>query len=175
MLSVTTTSADALDTVLLVLRVVVGLTMAAHGYQKIFLGGKIPGTAGWFESLGMRAGTGRFHAVTAATTEIGSGLLIAVGLLTPLAGAAFVGVMAVAGWVHRDHGFFVFKEGVEYNLVLATIGVTLATLGPGRFSLDHAIGVSPDWYGWRGFATALVLGLGLAAALLAVFYRTPQR
>lgn len=170
-----TSSANAVDTVLLVLRVVVGLTMAAHGYQKLFLGGRIPGTAGWFESLGMRKGTGRFHAITAASTEIGSGLLIAAGLLTPLAGAAFVGVMAVAGWVHRDHGFFVFKEGVEYNLVLATIGVTLATLGPGRFSLDHAIGLSPDWYGWRGLVIALVLGLGMATGLLAVFYRTPPR
>lgn len=161
--------------VLLLLRVVVGLTMAAHGYQKFFMGGRIPGTAGWFESLGMKAGTGKLHALTAASTEIGSGLLIATGLLTPLAAAAFVGVMSVAAFIHRDHGFFVFKEGVEYNLVLATIAVTLATLGPGKYSIDNALLSEVDWYGWRGFAISAGLGVLAAAGLLGVFYRTPPK
>ena len=62
----------AYDVGLLILRVVLGLTMAAHGYNKFFGGGRIPGTAGWFESIGMKPGT--FHARVAATTEISAGV-----------------------------------------------------------------------------------------------------
>lgn len=161
--------------VFLVLRVVIGVTMCAHGYQKFFLGGRIPGTAGWFEFLGMKKGSGRQHALMAASTEIGSGVLMAFGLLTPLAAAAFVGVMFVAAFMHRDHGFFVFKEGFEYNLVLATIAVTLATTSPGRWSLDDAINLSYKWFGWHGFLIAVLLGVGASSALLAVYYRTPPK
>ncbi len=168
-------SLSSLNFVLLVLRIVIGITMCAHGYQKFFMGGRIPGTAGWFESLGMRKGTGKLHALMAASTEIGSGVLMAFGLLTPLAAAAFVGLMFVAGFVHRDHGFFVFKEGFEYNLVLATIAVTVATISPGEYSLDHAIGLSTNWYGWHGLLIAVLLGLGASSALLAVYYRTPVK
>jgi putative oxidoreductase len=166
---------DSVNFILLVLRVVIGVTMAAHGYQKFFLGGRIPGTAGWFESLGMRQGTGKFHALTAASTEIGSGILMAFGFFTPLAAAAFVGVMAVAGFIHRDHGFFVFKEGFEYNLVLAVIAVTLATISPGQWSLDHVILSDPDWNGWTGMALSAGLGLIAATGLLLTFYKTPQK
>ena len=168
-------TASAFNTVLLILRVVIGVTMAAHGYQKFFLGGRIPCTAGWFESLGMKQGTGKLHALTAASTEIGSGFLMAVGFLTPLAAEAFVGVMAVAGFIHRDHGFFVFKEGYEYNLVLAVVAVTLATITPGEYSLDHVLLDDPSWNGWTGFFLSAGLGLAAAAGLLGVFYRTPQK
>src|SRR5215218_1191769 len=168
-------SANSSNFVLLLLRVVIGATMAAHGYQKFFLGGRIPGTAGWFESLGMKKGTGKFHALTAASTEIGSGALMALGFFTPLAAAAFVGVMAVAGFIHRDHGFFVFKEGYEYNLVLATIAVTIATISPGDWSLDDKVFSSVEWYGWTGFALSAGLGLAAAAGLLGVFYKTPVK
>ena len=81
---------------LLILRVVLGLTMAAHGYNKFFGSGGIAGTAGWFDSIGMRPGA--LHARLAATTEIAAGLLLAVGLFTPLAAAAFVALMLVAAW-----------------------------------------------------------------------------
>jgi len=161
--------------VLLVLRVVIGLTMCAHGYQKFFLGGRIPGTAGWFESLGMKKGSGKLHALMAASTEIGAGTLMVLGLLTPLAAAGFVGLMFVAGFVHRDHGFFVFKEGFEYNLVLAVVAVTLATISPGRWSLDNAFGLSTSWFGWHGLLIAVILGLGASSTLLAVYYRPPQK
>jgi len=165
--------ATAVDFILLVLRIVIGVTMAAHGYQKFFMGGRIPGTAGWFESLGMKPGTGKLHALTAASTEIGTGVLIAAGFLTPLAAAGFVGVMSVAAFIHRDHGFFVFKEGIEYNIVLAVIAVTLATISPGKYSLDHALLADVDWYGWRGLLISAGLGVVAAAGLLGVFYRPP--
>ena len=77
----------AYDVGLLVLRLVLGLTMAAHGYHKFFGGGRLPGTAGWFESIGMKPGM--FHARVAATTEVSAGLGLAVGLLTPIPAAGW--------------------------------------------------------------------------------------
>jgi putative oxidoreductase len=169
-----TTSLSAINWTLLILRVVVGLTVSAHGYQKYFLGGRIPGTAGWFESLGMKPG--KLHAYMAATTEITAGLLFAAGLLTPLAAAGVVGIMFVAGFIHRHNGFFVFKEGIEYNLVLAVIVVTVATIGPGKFSLDHALNLTPHRInGWRGFGISAGLGLLTSIGLLAIFYRPPAK
>src|SRR5262245_54018967 len=95
-----TTGSTAADSGLLLIRVVAGLTMAAHGYQKFFLGGRIAGTGRWFDSMGMRPG--RLHALAAASTEIGAGVLLALGLLTSFAGAAFVALMLVAAYtVHR--------------------------------------------------------------------------
>ena len=100
------------DVGLLILRVVLGLTLAAHGLNKFFGGGKIPGTARWFESIGMKPG--KFHATVAASTETAAGLGLAAGLLTPIPAAGFVSLMIVAAWtVHRANGFFIVKEGWE--------------------------------------------------------------
>src|ERR1700722_3659461 len=102
----TTTAAAGL----LVVRLAVGPTVAGHGYPKIFPGGRPPGQARWFESIGMRPG--RLHAPLAALTEIGGGVLFACGLLTPLAAAAIVALMLVAAWaVHRKNGFFLVGNG----------------------------------------------------------------
>ena len=70
-------ASSAYDTAILLLRVVLGLTMAAHGYNKFFSGGRIPGTAGWFDSIGMKPGM--FHARVAASTELAAGLGLALG------------------------------------------------------------------------------------------------
>jgi putative oxidoreductase len=162
----------AVDTALLGLRLVAGLGLAFHGYAKIARGGKLAGTGRWFDSIGMRPGA--LHARLAAFTEVGAGLLLAAGLLTPLAGAGFVGLMAVAFWtVHKGKGFLVTKDGWEYNLVLATIGVTLGALGPGRFSLDRVLGLDDDLAGWTGLAIALAGGLAGAALQLGLFFRPP--
>ena len=91
---------DTLNLVLLVVRVAAGVTLALHGYQKFFMGGRIPGTARWFESLGMRPG--KMHAYLAACTEISCGLGFAAGFLTPLTAAGFVGLMIVAAWTHKE-------------------------------------------------------------------------
>jgi putative oxidoreductase len=72
----------------LVLRLVVGGTMIAHGWNHAFGGGKLPGTARWFESIGIRPG--RVHALAATVIELGAGALLVLGLLTPLAAAAVV-------------------------------------------------------------------------------------
>ena len=104
---------DSIDVVLLVVRLTAGITLFMHGYQKFFMGGRIEGTSRWFESLGMKPG--RLHAYMAACTEISCGIGFAVGLLTPVTAAGFVGIMVVAGWTHKDH-FFIFKDGWEYKL-----------------------------------------------------------
>jgi putative oxidoreductase len=163
--------ADIINLVLLVTRVSAGVTLALHGYQKFFLGGRIPGTAGWFESLGMRPG--RLHAYLAACTEISCGIGFALGLLTPLTAAGCVGIMVVAAWTHKGR-FFVFKDGWEYNLILGLLAVLIATIGPGRWSLDYALDLTDDLSGGTGLVLSL-LGVVAAVVLLAVFWKpVPQ-
>lgn len=159
---------------LLILRLVLGVTLAAHGYNKFFGGGRIPGTARWFESIGMKPG--KFHATVAATTEMAAGLGLAAGFLTPIPAAGFVSLMLVAAWtVHRANGFFIVKEGWEYNLVLAVSAVAVATLGAGKLSLDYVV-FGKSWMdGWQGLLISVVLGLAGAIGQLAIFYRPPAK
>ncbi len=157
---------DSINLGLLVLRVVVGVTLALHGIAK-FRGG-IRGVGNWFTSEGLRPGLA--HAWLAACAEIGAGAGLALGLLTPLCAMVIVGVMATAGWVgHRKNGFFIIREGWEYVFVLATAAAGLAATGPGEWSLDAGLGL--DWYGPGWFFLAVVGGLVSTVALLALFYR----
>lgn len=155
---------------LLVLRVVLGVWIACHGLNKFFGGGKLAGTGRWFESMGVRPGP--LNARLAATTEVSAGLAMALGLLTPLAGAGIIGLMLVAIVVdHRSHGFFIFRpgEGWEYCAFLAVAAFSVATIGAGKASLDHAIGW--DVEGYWGAGIALIVGVLGAAGQLALFYR----
>jgi putative oxidoreductase len=165
--------ADAVDLALLALRCVVGAVVLAHGINHVVGGGRIPGTARWFESLGMRPGV--VHAWLASGTEIAAGVLLVLGLLTPLAAAGVVGVMVVA-WIanHLGHGFFIFRpgEGWEYVMTLAVVALTIGALGPGSWSLDDVLGWE-DLAGGEGLALTAGLGLGGAAALLLGFWRRP--
>ena len=168
----------AYDFAILLLRVVLGLTMAAHGYNKFFGKGGLAGTAGWFDSIGMRPGM--FHARVAATTEVAAGLGLALGLLTPIPAAGFVALMFVAAWtVHRKNGFFIVKEGWEYNLILAVAAVALAGTGAGRLSLDyllfHGTALSHYLRGWVGLLIAVVLGLAGGIGQLVIFFRPPAK
>ncbi|MCB0977051.1 MAG: DoxX family protein [Acidimicrobiales bacterium] len=164
---------DGASAGLLLIRVVVGVTLAAHGYNKFFGGGRIPGTAAWFDSMGMKP-NGRLHAILAASTEMGAGLLFAVGFLTPLAAAGFVGLMVVAAWtVHRPNGFFIVKNGWEYNVILAVVPVGIAMVGPGKHSLDWALGLDFAFDPWLAFAISAVLGVAGGAGLLAACWRPP--
>jgi putative oxidoreductase len=162
----------AFDAVVGGFRVLVGLIFAAHGWAKRFSGGGIDGTAGWFDSIGMKPG--RLHAQLASGTEMLTGVMLAIGLLTPFASAGIIGVMVVAGWVvHRSNGFFIVKDGWEYTFIVGLMALLVAGLGPGRWSVDHALGIVDDLQGWVGLAIALVLGIGGGAAQLAAFYRPP--
>lgn len=159
---------------LLVLRLVLGLVMAGHGAQKLF---------GWFGGGGPR-GTGamfgqlRFRypvimAVVAGLGEFGGGLLLASGLLTPLAAVAIAGVMINAVvTVHLRNGLWATQGGYEYNLVILTAAVAIAAISPGRYSLDALIGWADDISGvWWGVG-ALVVAAVLSAVTLG-FGRVP--
>jgi putative oxidoreductase len=165
-------SPSSVDAALLLARIALGSVFVAHGVNHIIGGGKIAGTARWFEGLGMRPGI--VHAWTASLTEIGSGLLVIAGLLTPLGGAGIVGVMVVA-WItnHLKNGFFIFRpgEGWEYVMVLTVLGVVIGTVGPGSWSVDGHVQFLSKLLGWPGFAISLGGGTVGAALLLALFWR----
>jgi putative oxidoreductase len=161
---------DEANLAMLLVRVVVGVTLALHGVQKVR--GGLDGVAGWFDGMGMRPGW--LHARFAAFGEIAAGLCLATGLLTTFAGLGFVGLMSVAGWTdHRGKGFFILKQGWEYVMVLAVVAVSIAMLGPGEWSVDHALGIDDDLDGYVGLLVAAGGGLAAAVGLLAVFYRPP--
>jgi len=123
-----------------------------------FGGHGIAGTAGFFESLGMRPG--KLFATLAGLGETGGGLGLALGLLTPFAAAAIIATMLVAiVKVHLEKGFFVQNGGYEYPLVLGAVAAGLAFTGPGNFSLDAIAGLSFAGTKWGLIALALgVLG-----------------
>jgi putative oxidoreductase len=159
-------SSTELDVAGLLVRIALGPLLVLHGLNKVR--GGLAGTERWFESLGLRPGW--LHARVAATTEIGAGLLVTLGLLTGLAATAFVGLMTVAALTdHRGKGYFIFKGGAEYVVLVAIVAVALAVLGPGRWSLDHALGLDLGGLGWG--LVALVGGLAAAGGLLATSYR----
>jgi putative oxidoreductase len=165
---------DAVDIALLAFRCAIGAVMFAHGWNHLFRGGKVQGTAGWFESLGMRPGV--LHAWVASLAELAAGVGLVLGLLTPLGAAAVVGTMTVALVTnHRGNGFFIFRpgEGWEYVMTLTLVGFSIAILGAGEWSLDEALDLREDLMGVTGLVIALVAGVGGAAALLAGFWRPP--
>lgn len=159
---------DVTAVALFLIRAVIGGTMIAHGLNHWRGGGRIAGTARWFSGLGLRHGT--LQAWMSVVTEVGAGALLLLGLLTPLACAAVVSVMLVAGLLaHRANGFFVFRDGYEYVLVLAVAALVVAMLGPGRLSLDRAGGI--EVAGWTGGGIALGVAVVATAGLLATFWR----
>jgi len=150
---------------MILLRVVAGLALAAHGSQKLFglFGGSGPvGTRTFFAGLGFRAPLAM--AFVAGLSELGGGLLFAFGLLTPFAALAITIVMLNAiGSVHWRKGFFNSAGGFEYNLLIIATGLAVTAAGPGRFSLDHAFGwagsISGPWWALAVFILAPMIAL----------------
>jgi putative oxidoreductase len=157
-----------MDLALFALRIVAGLLMAGHGAQKLFgsFGGHgIAGTGQFFESLGLRPG--QRHARLAGLSEFGGGLLLALGLLTPLGAAAIIGVMTVAILtVHLPKGPWATEGGYEYNVVLIAIAFALGCAGPGGWSLDHALGLNTGGVGWglAALGAGVLGGIGMLIA-----------
>ena len=163
-----------IDSALLLLRTFFGLSLIAHGSNKFFGKGGLSGTTGWFASIGMK--WPKWQARLAATTEIGAGSLLALGLATPLAAAGFIGLMIVAIVVaHRHNGFFVFRpgQGWEYCASIAVTAFTIGTIGAGKYSIDHLL--HKDVSGWTGALIAGVLGIGGAITQLALSYRPAKK
>ncbi|WP_055697513.1 MULTISPECIES: DoxX family protein [Streptomyces] len=160
-----TSTQSGADLGLLILRWAVGLTMAAHGSQKLFGwfgGGGLDGTAGFFESSGYTAA--KAMAVVAALTETLCGLGLVVGLLTPLAGAGIVGVMLNVIAVKWGNGFF-GPTGIEYELLLLIAAASLTLAGPGRYAADRLLPVLRTHRLSHGIA-AVALGAAAAGIVL---------
>ena len=157
---------------ILLLRIVVGLLIAAHGAQKLFgafSGPGIEGTAGYFGSLGYPRA--REFAWLVGLTEFGGGLLLVLGFLVPFAAAALVALFLNAMWSAHNHVLWNTADppGIEFPLLVMTVALSLAWTGGGRFSLDHALGLS--LYGWGWFLGALVVGV--VAGVVALAMRRP--
>jgi putative oxidoreductase len=165
---------DTTDLGLVIVRLVVGLTFAAHGAQKAFGWWNGPGMPAWqgvMERLGFRP-TGLFAAVS-MVAELGGGLLLAAGLLTPVAVAALVGQSVVIILKsHLPRGFWNRDNGVEFPLSLAAGILAIGLIGPGGASLDAALGLVPADAVRLG---AIALGLvGGAVALAMASLRAPS-
>lgn len=158
----------------LLLRMTVGLALAAHGSQKAFgwFGGYGPdGTGQFMEALGFRPG--RRHALAAGYVELVGGLLLAIGFLTPLAAALIASVMIVAvATVHWKNGFFITSGGYEFNLVIGVAALSFAFTGSGALSLDHAAGLAAAGVVW-GLGAAVIAVLG-AVGQLVQRHRSPS-
>ena len=158
------------ETARLLLRAVVGGTMIAHGIRH---GRTLDGTARWFGGIGFRQPG--LQARVSAALEIGAGGALLTGTATPLAAAAVIGTMAVAGrTVHMKNGYFIVDEGYEYVLSLAAAAAATAALGPGGISIDSLLRAD-RFSGARAALFAGGLGVAGAAAQLAIFWSPPHR
>lgn len=150
---------------LLLVRVVFGLLMAAHGAQKFFgwFGGHgLDGTAVFFDRLGFRPG--RLFAAAASLGELTGGLLIAAGLFGPIGPALVVAIMIVAAVsVHWQNGLFASTSGIELALLYGVSAASLALTGFGAWSLDGLLGLTAFWtpaLGWTALAIGVLGGVG---------------
>ncbi|MGO8870306.1 MAG: DoxX family protein [Acidimicrobiales bacterium] len=156
------------DTAALILRLTIGPMMVVHGMNKVRGPGGLEGTTKWFDSLGLQPA--HVHARVAAATEIGTGTLLTLGAMTPLASAGIIGVMTVAAATdHKGKGFFIFKGGWEYVAVVGAAAAAVSALGPGRLSVDGARGRGHGGFGKALLSTAL--GVGAAVGMLATSRR----
>ncbi len=146
---------------LLLIRLVFGVLMAAHGSQKLFVwfgGYGLTGTGTFFEQLGFRPG--RLFAAAAGWTEVLGGALVAVGFGGPIGPALMVSVMIVAVVsVHWGHGLFAATNGIEVPLLYAASAAALAFTGSGRYSLDALLGLT-------SMSTTANAGIALGLAAL---------
>jgi putative oxidoreductase len=157
-----------LDLGLLVLRIVFGIAMMCHGWNKISSG--LNGTSNWFASIGMK--WPRLQAPLAAYSELLAGALMALGLLTGVSTTLFIALMIVAIMtVHAKVGFFIFlpNGGWEYCASIIGVAVAVSLTGPGKYSLDNFLDIPVNHSLW-----AIPCGVVLAVCHLAIAYRPQQ-
>jgi putative oxidoreductase len=163
----------ALDLGLLVLRVVVGLTIAAHGTQKAFGWWGGPGWQGWHGAV-TNMGFRPPHLFTALSigAELGGGLFLALGLLTPLAGALIVAQsVVIIVRSHAPNGFWNRQNGYEFPLMLAGGALALTLTGPGAVSVDALAGFELADEVRLGLVALALLGGGATVALPSLLAR----
>jgi putative oxidoreductase len=141
--NVTAISSSALALGLFILRVIAGLTISAHGAQKLlgwFEGSGFSGTVKMQERMGLKPAW--VWACLAIVGELGGGLSLALGLLTPLGAAGMIGAMFMAiSKAHWKNGFFNSKRGLEYPLLLLSTALAIGLIGPGGYSLDALLNI----------------------------------
>jgi len=147
----------------LVLRLVLGGLLAGHGAQKLFgwfNGPGLEGTSGFMEMLGLEPG--RPWAFLAGLSEFGGGVLTALGLLHPVGPVGVIGAMAMATTTaHGGKPIWVTEGGAELPVTNIAASTALILTGPGKYSLDRALGIRlPAW----------IAPLGLAIVILTVIY-----
>jgi putative oxidoreductase len=122
---------------LLIIRLIFGLTFAAHGTQKLFgwFGGYgLAGTGGWMESIGLKPG--KLNAFIAGLGELVGGLLLTLGIGFPIAAFLMTATMLVAILkVHGKNGYWATAGGYEYNLAIIAVAIGLALTGPGAYTI----------------------------------------
>lgn len=126
-----------------ILRVPIGLILAAHGSQKLFAwfgGYGLDGTGQWMASVGLHPGFAM--ALLAGSAEFFGGVALILGLLTrPAATINAVTMLVALFWVHWGNGFFLDTHGIEYALALLSATTALIFMGGGQYSLDALIGI----------------------------------
>lgn len=153
------------DAGLLLVRGIIGLLFIGHGTGKLFgwFGqGGLQGTGAFFEQVGYAPGPSL--ALLAGLTETVGGVLLVLGLFTPLGGAAVIGMMVNAAMVKSSAGFWIGNDGYEYEFVLIVLMVALAIAGPGAYSLDHGRPWSRSMV--VRVAVTVVLGFGAGVFML---------
>ena len=153
----------SVDLALLIIRLVVGLTVAAHGAQKMFgaFGGPgLKGLTGWLGSMRLRpAGLWAF---LAAISELGGGLLMALGLLGPVGALGVIAAMSVATIAAQWGKFFAMQGGMEYTLLLVVVSLAIVISGPGAYSLDALLKLSyPEPLTSLGGLVLVIVGVAL--------------
>ena len=156
-----------MDVGLVIIRAVSGVVLAAHGAQKLlgwFGGHGVSGTAAYFHTLGIRPGS--LMAGMAGVAELGGGLALGLGLLTPFAAALVLATMLVAiGSAHAGKGLFAANGGYELPLVVASVAAGLAFAGPGSLSIDHVLGLDLAGPKWGAVGVALAVAGALPPLL----------
>ncbi len=167
---------DAVNLALLLARIWMGGMMFAHGWRHLQSVRTGPGIANWFESLGLKPG--KLHAWNVTVSELVVGAMLILGFLTPLAyaGAASIVLVALAT-NHWKNGFFINNpgEGYEYVATVAVLSIALGALGPGEWSLDHALDLSFPFEPATALAITAIVGIGGTVAFLATFWRPPKK
>lgn len=116
----------------LVLRLATGTLFIAHGLTKVLVF-TVPGTVGFFESLGLPA----IVAYLTILAELAGGAALILGVATRLISLAVLPVLLGAVWVHSGNGWSFSSQGGgwEFPLFWAAAQASLALLGGGAFAL----------------------------------------